>query len=147
MHYSHVFFYQLDDKEVVSYQSASYLFMSAFLFISVTISFSRGRPFRTPMYRNRSFMCAVLFLIGMNVFLMFGVPLELLSFMKIRKIPDDRFLMQILLLFGCHLMICSSFEMFCIENSSFRSCAIKRFYAFVADACCVRRKSSDKKAL
>ena len=105
-----------DEWNVMTYESTAIFYVSCFLYMSVSVAFSRGKPFRTPIYRNYAFLLSLLVLVAFTVFLMYWPPLPLSNFMMDRVIPDHNFLSVLLALATIHFVASVSFEMLVIEQ-------------------------------
>jgi len=100
----------------MTYETTAIFYVSCFLYMSFSVAFSRGKPFRTPIHRNYAFLLSLLVLVALTVFLMYWAPLPLSNFMLDRVIPDQYFLSVILALATIHFVASVSFEMLVIEQ-------------------------------
>uniref|UniRef100_H2YT60 Cation-transporting ATPase n=1 Tax=Ciona savignyi TaxID=51511 RepID=H2YT60_CIOSA len=62
---------------VMTYDTSALFYFSCFLYMSASVAFSRGFPYRTPIYKNYLFIGSLLFLVAFTLFLIFGAPTEL----------------------------------------------------------------------
>ena len=84
--------------------------------MSVSIAFSRGSPFRTPIYKNYLFLISLLVLVAFTLFMVFLSPIEFDNFMLIRPIPDLEFNFLLIGVVVGHFLIALFFEMFVVEQ-------------------------------
>ncbi|CAK9295975.1 unnamed protein product [Gordionus sp. m RMFG-2023] len=83
-------------KDYYSYQNACVFTISNFQYIILAVIFSKGPPFRMPLYTNYWFIAAVVILLTVSSYiLLFGHP-KLLMFLQYREIPDMNFKLLIL---------------------------------------------------
>nr|CAB3224445.1 probable cation-transporting ATPase 13A3 [Phallusia mammillata] len=140
-----------NDQNVVLYQTTVVFFLSCFLYLSVSVAFSRGKPFRTSFYKNYAFVVSLLFLVACNLFLMFGAPLPLADFMQIRVIPDTMFLIWIVVFSVGHFVVSVCFEVGFVERPLvweflrgtrlYRACQRKENRRYVTIQRCLRDTS------
>ncbi|KAL8587281.1 hypothetical protein ACOMHN_045528 [Nucella lapillus] len=62
-------------KESDTWESTIIFLASSFMYIAVAVSFSKGPPFRKPIYTNVPFLCAIIILFAMSTFMLL-LPLE-----------------------------------------------------------------------
>uniref|UniRef100_H2YT62 Cation-transporting ATPase n=1 Tax=Ciona savignyi TaxID=51511 RepID=H2YT62_CIOSA len=60
-----------DPHEVMTYDTSALFYFSCFLYMSASVAFSRGFPYRTPIYKNYLFIGSLLFLVAFTLFLIF----------------------------------------------------------------------------
>uniref|UniRef100_A0A1A7ZTB2 ATPase type 13A3 n=1 Tax=Nothobranchius furzeri TaxID=105023 RepID=A0A1A7ZTB2_NOTFU len=58
----------VDPKNIRNYENTSLFYISSFQYLAVAITFSKGRPFRQPSYKNWPFVCSC---VGLYAFLLF----------------------------------------------------------------------------
>ena len=110
--------FQVDDEfNILTYVTSSLFIVSSFLYMSVSVAFSRGKPFRTSIFKNYFFIGSLLLLIGFNTFLLFA-PTSVADFMMIRIIPGTEFKLILLGVAGGHFITCVFFEMAVVEQSA-----------------------------
>ncbi|XP_076451738.1 polyamine-transporting ATPase 13A3-like isoform X2 [Babylonia areolata] len=71
-------FYQNDlepDKETDTWESTIIFLSSSFMYIAVAVSFSKGPPFRKPIYTNVPFLVSIILLYALSAFMLL-LPLE-----------------------------------------------------------------------
>ena len=110
--------------------------LSALLYMSVSVAFSRGRPFRTPIYKNYLFMASLLILAFFTLFLIFLAPQPLLDFLLIRTIPDVDFNLLLAGIAAGHFLISVFFEMFVVEQV--------RLWEWIRRSCSCGRRASKR---
>lgn len=100
------------------------------MYVSVSVAFSYGKPFRTAIYKNKLLLGSILLLTSFNLFMMFGAPLEFNEFMALWRIPDMDFLAILSGIIAVHFIMSLLIEKFFIEHpylwnmiKSFCSCA------------------------
>lgn len=114
-----------DDDEILTYSNSALFIFSSFLYMSVSIAFSQGRPFRTPIYKNYLFVLSLLILLLFNLFVLFLAPQSVNDFLMIRTIPDVNFELLLLIIAAAHFVVAVAFEMLIVEQHRIWS-AIRR---------------------
>lgn len=100
-----------------TYETTTLLYVSAFMYLSVSVAFSHGKPFRTAIYKNKWFLASLLLLAGFTIFMMFSAPLEFNEFMEQWRIPDLDFLLLLCGIAAVHFIMSLFIEYFLIENT------------------------------
>uniref|UniRef100_H2YT63 Cation-transporting ATPase n=1 Tax=Ciona savignyi TaxID=51511 RepID=H2YT63_CIOSA len=59
----------LTPAQVMTYDTSALFYFSCFLYMSASVAFSRGFPYRTPIYKNYLFIGSLLFLVAFTLFL------------------------------------------------------------------------------
>ncbi|XP_078491913.1 polyamine-transporting ATPase 13A3 [Ciona intestinalis] len=108
----------VDDFNVLTYEASALFYFSSFLYMSTSLAFSRGFPFRTPIYKNYLFIFSLLVLLGFTLFMIFGAPISFDNFVMVRRIPDPIFLLIMVGIAGGHFIVAVFFEMILIERSA-----------------------------
>ena len=83
--------------------------------MSVSVAFSQGKPFRTPIYKNYFFLLSLFVLLLFDLFVLFLAPQELDDFLLIRTIPDLYFEILLVSIAAVHFLISVGFEMLVVE--------------------------------
>nr|XP_054590406.1 polyamine-transporting ATPase 13A3 isoform X3 [Nothobranchius furzeri] len=79
----------VDPKNIRNYENTSLFYISSFQYLAVAITFSKGRPFRQPSYKNWPFVCSC---VGLYAFLLFIMlyPIPAIDrFLQIVCVPHD----------------------------------------------------------
>lgn len=126
-----------EDDYPKTYESTTLFLLSSFMYMSVSVAFSRGKPFRTSFYKNIWFIVSLLVLTGFTLFLMFGAPPPLEDFMEMRHIPSLTFSLVLAGVALGHFLLALLIELVMTENSSFFD-----FLRRVCGSCC--RKGQGK---
>ncbi|XP_072114405.1 polyamine-transporting ATPase 13A3-like isoform X1 [Mobula birostris] len=99
-----------DEDHISCYENTTLFFVSCCQYLAVAFVFSRGKPFRQPIYRNYLFMGCVLILYGF-IFLIMMYPIESINyFFELVCVPLD-WRNKMLLLIAANLVLA-----FLVEN-------------------------------
>lgn len=107
-----------EDDYARTYETATLFYLCSFMYLAVGVAFSRGRPFRTPFYKNKLFVIGILILTASTLAMTFIPSQEMAAFMEWRMIPDKTFLAIIVVIALGHLLASLFIEMVLIENDT-----------------------------
>ncbi|XP_046747691.1 polyamine-transporting ATPase 13A3-like [Diprion similis] len=97
------------------YQNYSVFCVSMFQYITMAVVFSRGRPYRKPIYTNTAFTMSILLLIGICVYITLYPANWVVSALQLILPPDYKWRFGILVLACANFFVCLFFESFVIE--------------------------------
>ncbi|CAG0885909.1 unnamed protein product [Cyprideis torosa] len=118
------------DVEVVAcWETTTIFIVSSFQYLILATVFSKGKPFRKPVYTNVLFITAVLVLSATNVFLLLYPPTPLALFMELVSMNDApfpslthaAFKQQLLIVVAFNFIISFAVEYFLVERLWFRN--------------------------
>lgn len=80
----------LDDEnhELLNYDNTALFLMSSYQYIFLAVIFSKGPPYRRPMYSNLLFLANVIIAVGVNVFLTVYEGQSVLNSMSLIRFPS-----------------------------------------------------------
>lgn len=111
----------------MTYETTSLFYLTIFMYIGLSVVFSRGPPYRASILSNKLYLFSLVAIIVVTICLMFFGPLALYNVFLIRKIPDALFLVVLLAMAFLYFGISLVFEIIFIENFSFWVGFIKCF--------------------
>lgn len=106
----------VDEHNVLSYETATILYLTVFIYMNTSIAFSRGKPFRTALYKNILYLLALLLLTASTILCMYLAPVQVLDFLMVRHVPDPVFLTVILIFAVTHLVLSVAFESLVVNS-------------------------------
>ncbi|KAL7063632.1 hypothetical protein AAHC03_0913 [Spirometra sp. Aus1] len=111
----------LDDEkyELLNYDNTALFLMSSYQYIFLAVIFSKGPPYRRPMYSNVLFLANVLITVGVNVFLTVYEGEGVLNWISLMKFPSLAPRIAIILGALTNFLLGYLLEMF-VEGVSFR---------------------------
>ncbi|XP_039253906.2 polyamine-transporting ATPase 13A3-like [Styela clava] len=105
-----------EDNYQRTFETTCLFYVSSFMYLTASVAFSRGRPFRTAIYKNRWFLISLLVLSACTLFFMFAEIPEMDAFLDLWHIPELDFLFIICGIIAGHFIIALFIELFFIEN-------------------------------
>ncbi|XP_060710432.1 polyamine-transporting ATPase 13A3-like [Hemiscyllium ocellatum] len=80
---------EVDEHNISNYENTTLFFVSCCQYLAVAFVFSKGRPFRQPVYRNYLFMGCILVLYGFIILIMM-YPIDAVdNFFQLVCVPSD----------------------------------------------------------
>ncbi|BFZ23149.1 hypothetical protein BsWGS_26187 [Bradybaena similaris] len=113
-----------NEDEVKTWDSTTIFLLSSFMYIAVAFTFSKGPPFRKPIYTNAAFMITLVILFALNTYLLIYPWRPILDFLNMMPV-DTRTSMEFrLIVFGQALgfMVASSLVEWVIIDSGLLTC-------------------------
>ncbi|XP_071110416.1 polyamine-transporting ATPase 13A3-like isoform X1 [Haliotis cracherodii] len=119
-----------DLENVQSWESTVIFLVSSYMYISVAFCFSKGPPFRKPIYTNYPFLISMMFLFGFSTFLLLLPLPEIEHFLEMKELHEKSITFRLYLFgFAVAFAIMSSFmEYMIVDSSMLKPCykAIKK---------------------
>ncbi|XP_075412341.1 polyamine-transporting ATPase 13A3 isoform X2 [Tenrec ecaudatus] len=78
-----------DEHNIQNYENTTVFFISSFQYLIVAISFSKGKPFRQPCYKNYFFVVSVIVLYVFILFIMLHPVASVDQVLQIVCVPDE----------------------------------------------------------
>ncbi|XP_032223526.1 polyamine-transporting ATPase 13A3 [Nematostella vectensis] len=95
-----------DQVQYACHENSVLFAISSFQYILLAVAFSRGKPYRLPIYRNLSFMLVLVVLTAFTLFLViYGHENKLHTFFKLKILPDFYFRLYLVALAVGNLII------------------------------------------
>ncbi|XP_067658890.1 polyamine-transporting ATPase 13A3-like isoform X3 [Haliotis asinina] len=108
-----------DLENVKSWESTVIFLVSSYMYISVAFCFSKGPPFRKPIYTNYPFLIAMILLFGFSTFLLLLPLPEIEHFLETKELHEKSITFRLYLFgFAIGFAIISSFLEYMIVDSS-----------------------------
>lgn len=101
--------------DFTSYENYSVFCVSLFQYITMAVIYSRGKPYRRPVYTNKAFMGSIVGLIFVCTYITAFPANWTISLLKLKLPPNFEWSAIILLLAGVNFLICFFIEMGIIE--------------------------------
>ncbi|XP_038642827.1 probable cation-transporting ATPase 13A3 [Scyliorhinus canicula] len=80
---------EVDEHNISNYENTTLFFVSCCQYLAVAFVYSKGRPFRQPVYRNYLFMACILILYGFIILIMM-YPIKVIDdFFQLVCVPPD----------------------------------------------------------
>ncbi|XP_070560525.1 polyamine-transporting ATPase 13A3-like isoform X2 [Ptychodera flava] len=106
------------EMNILCYESTVVFYVSAFQYISVAFLFSKGPPFRKPIYTNVPYTLGLIILTGITVYLVLYPAAKLREWFLLMYIPEFLFRIVILALCLANFLAATLIEVY-IANSMF----------------------------
>ncbi|XP_041034738.1 probable cation-transporting ATPase 13A3 isoform X1 [Carcharodon carcharias] len=107
---------EVDEHNISNYENTTLFFVSCCQYLAVAFVFSKGRPFREPVYRNYLFMGCILVLYGFIILIMM-YPIEIIDdFFQLVCVPPD-WRNKMLLLILANVTLCVLVENLLCDSS------------------------------
>ncbi|CAD5112652.1 DgyrCDS1867 [Dimorphilus gyrociliatus] len=108
---------------VTTCSETSLIFLTtSFQYLILAFIFSKGRPYRLPIWTNLPFTIALILLTSLSTFLLIYPPKFLAKFLQITNLPGMTFKLTLMGIIGIYFLMALFVEEFLIT-----SCCIKRF--------------------
>ncbi|CAH1110178.1 unnamed protein product [Psylliodes chrysocephalus] len=104
-----------DDTNFVSYENFSVFVISVFQYITMCVVFSKGRPYRKPLYTNVPFTASLIITTALCLWMVIKPPDWLISVMELKPTPMEA-IYALLLIGAINFVICIIFEDVIVEN-------------------------------
>ncbi|XP_067879690.1 polyamine-transporting ATPase 13A3-like isoform X2 [Heterodontus francisci] len=107
---------EVDEHNISNYENTTLFFVSCCQYLAVAFVFSKGKPFRQPVYRNYLFMGCILVLYGFIILIMM-YPIDIIDdFFQLVCVPSD-WRNKMLLLILANVTLCILVENFLCDCS------------------------------
>ncbi|XP_059498532.1 polyamine-transporting ATPase 13A3-like [Stegostoma tigrinum] len=107
---------KVDEHNISNYENTTLFFVSCCQYLAVAFVFSKGRPFRQPIYRNYLFMGCILVLYGFIILIMM-YPIDVINdYFELVCVPSD-WRNKMLFLILANITLCVLVENFLCDHS------------------------------
>ncbi|KAH9508704.1 hypothetical protein Btru_049665, partial [Bulinus truncatus] len=119
-----------DPKEAQSWESTTIFLVSSYMYIAVAFTYSKGPPFRKPIYTNVIFTITLVLLFGFSTFLLLSPERHITEFLDMKPIEQTSLIHFRLVLFEIALgfMVASYVTEWIIVESGWLKC----FYSAIS---------------
>lgn len=109
------FVFQPGTTNYSCFENYSVFSISLFQYLAMTLTFSKGRPYRQPFYTNRVFTGCFLLMAGVCAYITISPPTWAVSLLELQMPPESEIGTIILLIAALHLSCCLVVEDLIIE--------------------------------
>ncbi|XP_071948305.1 polyamine-transporting ATPase 13A3-like [Antedon mediterranea] len=108
----------LDSKNILCYETTALVLYSFFQYVITGYLFTPGKPFRTPIYKNKPYAISFMLLTFFNLMMLFFPPEPFNTFFEFVEIPSPKKIFQVELfaLLLVNVVVSTLFERFLVTN-------------------------------
>lgn len=97
------------------YENYAVFAISMFQYIILAITFSQGKPYRTPIYKNKLFIASIIVMTAVCIVITITPPNFIIQLLQLRFPPDIQFPLLIFYLVICNFVLSIFIENFVIQ--------------------------------